>query len=572
MAISNLVSPGKKMNLPGVSAFFGTQERSANDNIQKISSTMLSDSMVSSVVETLKVFTSEIGRLQETSKNIVRSFVGLIKSFKAINRDINIRFKSLSSDLTASRLDFTRNILAAGTGGAAVAGAGVAAEVRDPTRQEKEKDKEKKEDDDRFSFVDALAGLLGLKAIGSAVLRGGASATTTLARGLGMAITNPIVAGMLGASTAFAAALFGSAAIGDWLENKFGIKEKIKAREGTEEYKELQKTQKDASEAARNRVGETRASRNQSLGEFLQSKGLRPAGKEIKTVPGSPDLITIIKDGHPDKGKTFNFKTGEEVRPSTGTPTTPAPPAAPTIDKATESARSTTDTASSSSTGAGEGGAGLNVVPAGEPVGSPAPAPAAPAPAAAPTGAPAPAAPAGGGGAPAPSGAPARADTGGGGEPLGTITAQHWMLNHPEVAAAYAKLSPDDKKKAAEIAAAGQESQARNFVMQKSGPQDQTARGRARATMQSMGAEPQGAPSGAPTAAPAPTAPEAPPATPAPPAAGSGAPVVVNNNSSQASESASNTEGNNVAGQNFPMFVADPFVQSYIQRQTPHYQ
>jgi len=566
MAISNLVSPGKKMNLPGVSAFFGTQERSANDNVQKISSTMLSDSMVSSVIETLKVFTSEIGRLQETSQNIVRSFVALIKSFKNLNRDISVRFKTLSSDLTASRLDFVRNVTAMGTTGSA---GKLSLEDKFPPLpgQPPKPDDPKKDNDSRFDFIDALAGLLGIKTLA----KGATNTATTLARGLGMAITNPIVAGILGASGAFAAAVFASAAIGDWLEKKFGIKEKIREREATDEYKELQKTQKDASEAARNRVGETRASRNQSLGEFLQSKGLRPAGNEIKTVPGSPDLITIIKDGHPDKGKTFNFKTGEEVRPSTGTPTTPAAPAAPTIDKATESARATPDAASSASTGAGEGGAGLNVVPAGERVGSPTPAPAAPAPETAPTGAPAPASPAAGGGAapaPAPAGAPARTSTGG--EPLNTTTAQHWMLNHPEVAAAYAALSPSDKKKAAEIAASGQESEARNFVMSKgSAPKTQMSTGGAQTV---QGTESQGAPAGTPAAAPAATTPPAPPETPAPPAAGGGAPVVVNNNSSQASESASNTEGDNIAGQNFPMFVVDPFVQSYIQRVTPHYQ
>ena len=362
----------------------------------------------------------------------------------------------------------------------------------------------------------------------------------------------------------------------------------------SKEFKEIQERDKDKTEEqlrqeAANRMRE----RNDPTGRQMSTASREEALKSILKPDGKPlgggDIIGITTN---DKGEeviifkpeiaekvgfaALNRVTGERyqsvdstvVGAFKGTAISSTPPAA-----ASEAVRSTTDSASSSATGAGEGGAGLNVVPAGEPVGSPTPAPAAPAPAAAPTGAPAPAAPAGGGGAApaaAPSGAPARTSTGG--EPLGTTTAQHWMLNHPEVAAAYAKLSPDDKKKAAEIAAAGQESQARNFVMQKSGPQDQTARGRARTTMQSMGAEPQGAPSGAPTAAPAPTAPEAPPATPAPPAAGGGEPVVVNNNSSQASESASNTEGNNVAGQNFPMFVADPFVQSYIQRQTPHYQ
>lgn len=550
MAISNLVSPGKKMNLPGVSAFFGTQERSANDNVQKISSTMLSDSMVSSIVESLKVFTSEIGRLQETAKKIIRSFVGLIKSLKSLNRDIGLRFKSLSTEMNASRLDFVRNVM---TIAPAAGSAGTAMSLEDkfpplPGEQPKPKPDEPKKDDGRFDFVDALAALLGIKA-----LTKGAATATNIARGLGMAITNPIVAGILGASTSFAAVVFGSAAFGDWLEKKFGIKEKIAEREKTEEYRQLTKAQQDASTSARNAVGETREVRNQNITEFLKSRNLGPApkGDEIQHKRGT-DLVTIIKKGHPDEGKTFNFKTGEEVKPATPAPT--APPA-PSAQKATESVRSATDTASSSATGAGPGGENLNVVPPGESVGSPA----APAPAGTPTRAPA------GGSSSAP---PAKT-----GEPLNTTTAQHWMLNHPEVAAAYATLSPSDKKKAAEIATTGQESEARNFVMSKANAAKTPAAQTSPAAAQTVrGTEPQGAPSGTPTAAPAPTAPEAPPATPAPSAAGGGEPVVINNNSSQSSESASNTEGNNVSGQNFPMFVADPFIQSYVQRQTPHYQ
>ena len=83
MAISNLVTPGKKIDLPSVSMFFGGRSAgAANDNIQKVSSTMMSDSMVSAITDALKTFTSEIARLQETTTATVRSFVNIIKSLK----------------------------------------------------------------------------------------------------------------------------------------------------------------------------------------------------------------------------------------------------------------------------------------------------------------------------------------------------------------------------------------------------------------------------------------------------------------------------------------------------------
>ena len=573
MAISNLVSPGKKMNLPGVSAFFGTQERSANDNIQKISSTMLSDSMVSSVVETLKAFTSEIGRLQETSKNIVRSFVGLIKSFKAINRDINIRFKSLSSDITASRLDFVRNIMT----GVPTAGAAGAASLEDkfPPIPGAPTPEPKKDDKPGFDITEALLSALGLA---------GTVGKGALVKALGGLI------GFIASPAGLAAAGILAIGAGGYFAYK-KLNEMINELVNSKEFKEIQERDKDKTEEqlrqeAANRMRERNdptgrqmgyADRAEALKSILKPDGKPLEARDVKSVTKNDkgEEIIIFQD---DIAKRVGFAalnrvTGERyqsvdstvVGAFKGTAISSTPPAA-----ASEAVKSAPDTSSSSATGAGEGGAGLNVVPAGEPVGSPTPAPAAPAPAA-PTGAPAPAAPAGGGAAPAPAGAPARTSTGG--EPLGASTAKHWMLNHPDVAAAYAALSSSDKKKAAELAASGQDSEARDYVLRRgSVPKTLPAQMLTGGAQTVQGLEPQGAPSGTPTAAPAPTAPEAPPATPAPSAAGGSAPVVVNNNTSQASESASNTEGNNVAGQNFPMFVADPFVQSYIQRQTPHYQ
>jgi hypothetical protein len=555
MAISNLVSPGKKIDLPGVSTFFGTQERSANDNVQKVSSTMLSDSMVSSVIETLKVFTSEIGRLQETSKNIVRSFVGLIKSFKNLNRDISVRFKTLSTEMNASRLDFVRNIM---TGAPAASADGKSLEDKfPPILGAPTKENPKKEDDKPpFDIMDALMTALGIAGIvgKGAMVKALGGIITFLATPAGGLAFLTVAGGLLAYK---------------------GLSELTKSIMADPDFKEMQerdrnKTEQEMRQEIAKRIGERNnperrqmntASREEALKSILKPDGKPLDGRrDVRAVTSNDkgeEVIVFNDDIAKQVGfAALNRVTGERylsVETTVpgrfrGTAISSAPSAA------SGAVMSAPDTASSSATGAGSGGADLNVVPAGESVGSPTPASPTPAPAAS-----------------APAGTPARTSTGG--EPLGTTTAQHWMLNHPDVAAAYAALSPSDKKKAAEIAATGQESEARNFVMSKGTvPKTLPAQMITAGAQTVRGMEPQGAPAGTPTAAAAPTAPEAPPATPAPPAAGGGTPVVVNNNSSQSTESASNTEGNNVAGQNFPMFVSDPFMQQYIQRVTPHYQ
>jgi hypothetical protein len=452
---------------------------------------------------------------------------------------------------------------------------------------------------------------------------------------------------MLVAGTAFASALFASAAIGDWFEKKFGIKEKIAAREKTAEYQEIRKAQEEAAKAARNRNDPARQKTVQeNLGEFKKKYNL--TNSDFKKDPPGGDIVVITKEGHPNKGLRFNALTGQEIPVSAPVSTSQTPPA-PTG----ESVRAAPDTGSSAATGAGAGGEDLNRVtdtapatgggssaPAGTPTRegtsgtSPTPpgggssAPAAPASGgggggggAAPTGAPAregtsgtsPAAPGGAGGgttsAPAETasggsgggtGTPTAAPTGGtappaagggapqrnsstaSGDPLNTITARHWMLNHPDVAAAYAALNSADKQKAAEMASTGQESEARNFVLSRgSVPKTlpaqmltggaQTVRGLEPASAPAAPAAPASEGSAAPASTPVPTAPPAPPETPAAGGGGGSEPVVINNNSSQSSDTTSGGEGNNIAGQNFALSVTNPFLNEYLQRQNEQY-
>jgi hypothetical protein len=382
-----------------------------------------------------------------------------------------------------------------------------------------------------------------------------------LLRGFGAVVSNPIVAGMLVAGTSFAAALFGSAAIGDWLENKFGIKEKIAAREKTEEYQQLRKTQQDAATAARNRNDPARQKTAQeNLGEFKKKYNL--SNSDFKKDPPGGDIVVITKEGHPNKGLRFNALTGQEIAaPAVRTQTPTAPSGEPV--------RAAPDTGSSAATGAGAGGEDLNrvtdTVPAtgGAPSGAPSregPPAAAPAPAPA-TPSAAPAAPASGG---VGAGAPQRSSETGGAGSLNPVTTKYLQTNFPDVLAQYAKLSQKDQQEVAAMAASSTDSTATiNEIKRRSQQSTPSA-------PQAAPATPEPAPA-APASTPVPTAPPPPAETPAADKRASNEPVVINNNSSQSTAMTDGGEGNNIAGQNFAMFVTDPFLTEFLQKQNVPY-
>ena len=109
MAISNLVTPGQTTERPSVSSFFG--QSNANTSTEKVSSSMLSDSFIDSTVNMLKGLSDEIARIQNTAKKTLAGFDKIINSIRELNRSITMRFKSLNSELTASRVDFLRGVL-----------------------------------------------------------------------------------------------------------------------------------------------------------------------------------------------------------------------------------------------------------------------------------------------------------------------------------------------------------------------------------------------------------------------------------------------------------------------------
>ena len=575
MAISNLVTPGRKMDLPSVSMFFGGRSAgAANDNLQKVSSTLMSDSMVSAITGALKTFTSEITKLQDTAKVTVKSFVNVIKSLKELNKDITFKFKALGTELNASRLDFVRNILTDKNIPAPVQTALASAVGESPAQPDKPEPP--KPNDKPFDVLDALITALGIAGL----------AKGALVKALGGVIT--LMMSPAGLS-------FLAIAGGVLLAHK-GLSELTKAIMNDPDFKEMQerdrtKTELEMRREVVKRIAERNnpelrqqgyASREEALKSILKPDGKPLTTRDIRgeTTNEKKEPIIILQD---DIAKqlgfaAFNRVTGERylnVETAVqgrfrGTPITSAPPAA-----ASEAVRSASDTGSGAAMGAGLGGGNLNVqtdtVPAtggggggggASPTGAPtregtsgvSPAPAE--------------APSGGGGD---TGTPQRNSStgGGGGEPLNTTTAQHWMLNHPDVAAAYAALNSADKKKAAEMAATGQESEARNFVLSRgSVPKTLPAQMLTGGAQTVRGLEPAPA---APASTPVPTAPPPPAETPAADKRASNEPVVINNNSSQSTAMTDGGEGNNIAGQNFAMFVTDPFLTEFLQKQNVPY-
>jgi len=109
MAISNLVSPGQASERPSVSAFFG--QSYTGGATQKVSSTMMSDSFIDSTMNMLKGLNTEIARIQTTAKKTLSGFDKVINSIRDLNRNITMRFRTLNNELTASRVDFLRGVL-----------------------------------------------------------------------------------------------------------------------------------------------------------------------------------------------------------------------------------------------------------------------------------------------------------------------------------------------------------------------------------------------------------------------------------------------------------------------------
>lgn len=111
MAISNLVTGGQSFERPSVSAFFGKNPAGSNDNVQRVSSDFLTKDIVKSIVGAIDSIGKELSKLQDTSKNIIKSFDTLIKNTRDLNRDVTKRFRDVNDQLNRSKIDFLRSIM-----------------------------------------------------------------------------------------------------------------------------------------------------------------------------------------------------------------------------------------------------------------------------------------------------------------------------------------------------------------------------------------------------------------------------------------------------------------------------
>ena len=105
MAISNLVTPSGNANRPSVAAMFG--QRPSNDNFAK-ESDIISGSFIASATNSLTQLNTQLSKLQESSKSIVKSMTDAVSKIKTVDRDMSQRFKKLNADITASRPDFSK--------------------------------------------------------------------------------------------------------------------------------------------------------------------------------------------------------------------------------------------------------------------------------------------------------------------------------------------------------------------------------------------------------------------------------------------------------------------------------
>lgn len=320
MAISNLITPGQATERPSVSAFFG-QSYTASAT-QKVSSTMMSDSFVDSTVNMLKGLNAEISRIQDTAKKTLVGFDKVINSIRDLNRNITMRFRTLNNELTASRVDFLRGVLNApeapmpDLGGA-------------PILVMKNDQPVDKPNTPAPTGPMDIAGMLfdALNTIGlSRNILSGIAAFFT-----GSALGTALLTGT-GIAAAFGALLFGSAALADYIEEKFGIRKKFAELEKTVEYQETRLAGLKAAEKIAGGPGgpQGTADRNKQREYIIDKFGLK-----MPDLSQDPNDINIMV--HKD-GRKFDLRTGEVVpgtASSSSTPnyspraTTPSAPSAP---------------------------------------------------------------------------------------------------------------------------------------------------------------------------------------------------------------------------------------------------
>jgi len=109
MAISVLTAGGMGGARPAVGAFFG-KPAAANDNAQKVSSNFISKDVIGSVLGNISGISGELKKIQQFSKDAIKSFERLVVDMRKLNNDITGKFKSVNTQIKKDNMDFLRSI------------------------------------------------------------------------------------------------------------------------------------------------------------------------------------------------------------------------------------------------------------------------------------------------------------------------------------------------------------------------------------------------------------------------------------------------------------------------------
>ena len=180
MAISRLVAGGAGGARPPIGAFFG-KSKAANDNAQKVSSDFIITDMIGSFLGNISGITAELKKIQQFSKDAIKSFERLVVDMRKLNLDITSKFKTVNALIKKDNMEFLRSITMtyqniSGTAGIAAAGIGGAVNVPET------KD-ESRPAGSGSSITSILGGLAGAALTGAALLKGAKSAIAPAAAG-----------------------------------------------------------------------------------------------------------------------------------------------------------------------------------------------------------------------------------------------------------------------------------------------------------------------------------------------------------------------------------------------------
>jgi len=373
MAISNLLpAGGANDNRPNLKQFFGKNPAVSNDNVERVSSGMFTNTFMDSVVTTLHGLVDELRNITDIAKNVIASFGAIVKSLKSLNKEITSRFRVLNNDLNASKIDFIKAVLAIPKMGDVPKIDGVPININAP---ETAKDENK-----GLSFGELFASYLGIKMVGALI-------RSTLGGLLTFFISPPGLA-LLAFGGAFFLLYKGLQDITNAIMEAPEWKKFIEGRgynpDGTKKP-DVQLREETAKDIRDRNDPQGRQQRYKNREDALKNNSWGEDGKPIKisqvegwfNPPNSTDEIWTLKEKLKDGTKYINISTGEKYLdtsiekgvfktvPTPGAAITPAAPAGTPVQAAEPQAAAPATGAGSFSLSGPTGVSGTSAAPAG---------------------------------------------------------------------------------------------------------------------------------------------------------------------------------------------------------------